>query len=260
MDLPPILFADESMLVLDKPPGLPVAPASARGGETSLIGLLKTRYDAEVKPVHRIDPEVGGPVVFARDKPALDFLSGQFQSKTAEAVWAALAVALPVSEVAHPTRAVRDEQGIPPDTFVLDWPILADASQPHLWRIGRRQDGRSATTVVRSAEHFGRFVLLECVAPPAPLHQVRLHLATAGLPLLNDTLYGAPGVELRLSALKRGYKGRAHERPLIRDLALHLIHLTVKHPVSRESMTFASDLPKDFQLALKNLRKFSGKR
>ncbi len=257
MDLPPILFSDETLLVLDKPPGLPVVAASERKGETSLSGLVQAHYDRDTKPVHRIEPEAGGPVVFSRSKQSLDFLSGQFQSKTAEVVWAAIVVVLPPAQASRPAKVVRDEQGRPPEEFTLDWPILAAEGLSGLWRIGRRQEGRAAVTSVRRLEQFGRFALLECTAPTAPLHQVRLHLSTAGLPLLNDTLYGAEGVELRLSDLKRGYKGRADERPLIRDLALHGVRLTLKHPVTREPLTVESPLPKDFEVALKNLRKFS---
>lgn len=257
MEPPPILFSDETMLVLDKPPGLPVA--SGGGGE-GLIGAVKERFGRDTKPAHRIDPEAGGPVVFARTKPALDFLSGQFQSKTAAALWSAIVIVQPTAEAARPTKVVRDEEGRPPAEFTLDWPVLADEARPGLWRIGRRQEGRAATTGVVCREQFGRFAWLECDAPTAPAHQVRLHLATAGLPVLNDGLYGPAGVELRLSDLKRGYKGRAEERPLIRALALHAVRLTLRHPVTREPLTVESALPNDFSVALKNLRKFAGAR
>lgn len=257
MEFSPILFDDESMLVLDKPPGLPVA--ASRGGEPCLNALVQARLGREVKVAHKIDPEVGGPVVYARSKPALDFLSGQFQSKTVEVVWSALAVVPPAAEASRPTKVLRDEQGLPPAECLLDWPILEDAGRPGLWRIGRRQEGRAASTAVRRLETFGRHVWLECVAPTAPLHQVRLHLSTAGLPVLNDALYGLAGAELRLSDLKRGYKGRADERPLIRGLALQAVRMTLRHPDTREALVVESPLPKEFEVALKNLRKFSAR-
>ena len=86
---------------------------------------------------------------------------------------------------------------------------------------------------------------------------MRVHLAASGLPVLNDPLYGTPEIELRLSALKRGYKGRDHEQPLIRRLALHAGVLTVKHPSTGEPITFTAPLPHEFAVALKNLRKYS---
>ncbi len=254
MEFPPILFDDATTLVFDKPAGLPVAPT--RAGEPSLNALVQERFGREVKPAHRLDPEVGGPVVYARTKPALDFLSGQFQSKTVEVVWQALVVVASAEEAARPDWVVRDPQGLPPAECVLDWPLMEDALKPGLWRIGRRQEARATATAVRRLELFGRFALLECVAPTAPLHQVRVHLQTAGLPVLNDAHYGLPGVELRLSSLKRGYKGRADERPLVRDLALHAVRLTFRHPDTREPMAVESAPPKEFAVALKNLAKF----
>jgi 23S rRNA-/tRNA-specific pseudouridylate synthase len=88
------------------------------------------------------------------------------------------------------------------------------------------------------------------------MHQIRLHLATTGAPVLNDPIYGNDA-RLLLSDLKRGYKGRDDERPLINRLALHAAGLTFKHPVSREPVTIAVPVPKDFGVALKYLQKFA---
>ncbi|MFH1496327.1 MAG: pseudouridine synthase [Verrucomicrobiota bacterium] len=257
MEPPPILFDDETTLVLDKPPGLPVA--ASRPGESCLNTLVRERFGREVRAVHKLDPEAGGPVVYARTKPALDFLSGQFQSKTAGVLWSALVTVTPVAGAARPDRLVRDEHGLPPEACVLDWPLMEDPLKPGLWRIGRRQEARATATGVRRLELFGRFALLECAAPVAPLHQVRVHLAAAGLPVLNDPDYGPSGLELRLSDLKRGYKGLADERPLIRGLALHLARLTLRHPGTREPLEVESSPPREFEVALKNLRKFAAR-
>ena len=64
-----------------------------------------------------------------------------------------------------------------------------------------------------------------------------------------------PGIELRLSDLKRGYKGRDDERPLIARLALHASELTVNHPITRLPVTITAPLPREFEVALKNLRR-----
>jgi 23S rRNA-/tRNA-specific pseudouridylate synthase len=86
-----------------------------------------------------------------------------------------------------------------------------------------------------------------------------VHLAAAGAPILNDRFYGAPEIELRLSDLKRRYKGRAEEKPLIARLALHASELTLKHPVTREPVTLRAPVPHEFEVALKYLRKFGGR-
>ena len=85
-----------------------------------------------------------------------------------------------------------------------------------------------------------------------------MHLAAAGAPVLNDPLYGDPGSPLLLSGLKRSYKGRDEEKPLIARLALHAGSLGFTHPVSRGPMEVSSPLPEEFEIALKYLRRFPG--
>jgi hypothetical protein len=75
--------------------------------------------------------------------------------------------------------------------------------------------------------------------------------------VLHDALYGDPRIELRLSQLKRGYKGQGDEKPLIARLALHASAFTVKHPDTREPFTIESPLPHELEIALKYLRKFA---
>jgi 23S rRNA-/tRNA-specific pseudouridylate synthase len=98
--------------------------------------------------------------------------------------------------------------------------------------------------------------LVECRPQTGRPHQIRLHLAQAGAPLLNDPVYG-DGTQLLLSGLKRGYKGREGEKPLIGRLALHATGLSFKHPLTREPFALQAPLAKDFEVALKYLRKFS---
>jgi 23S rRNA-/tRNA-specific pseudouridylate synthase len=102
------------------------------------------------------------------------------------------------------------------------------------------------------------FALLECRPLTGRTHQLRVHLAAAGAPILGDSFYGHPDLVLRLSDLKRGYKGREEERPLIGRLALHASELTIMHPRTREQVTLRSPLPREFEVALKYLRKFAG--
>ena len=85
-----------------------------------------------------------------------------------------------------------------------------------------------------------------------------MHLAAAAAPVLNDALYGDPGTPLLLSGLKRHYKGRDEEKPLITRLALHAGSLGFTHPLSREPMEIASPAPREFEIALKYLRRFPG--
>jgi 23S rRNA-/tRNA-specific pseudouridylate synthase len=109
-------------------------------------------------------------------------------------------------------------------------------------------------------ERFGRFALLECRPLTGRTHQIRVHLAATGAPVLNDPFYGAPEIKLLLSEIKRRYKGRDEEKPLIARLALHASELTLKHPVTKEPVTLRAPLPHEFEVALKYLRKFAAAR
>jgi 23S rRNA pseudouridine1911/1915/1917 synthase len=111
--------------------------------------------------------------------------------------------------------------------------------------------------VVRTLERFGRFAWVECSPLTGRTHQIRVHLAAIGAPVLNDPFYGDPEIKLLLSELKRRYKGRDEEKPLVGRLALHASELTLTHPVSREPVTMTAPTPHEFEVALKYLRKFA---
>src|SRR5271157_3016307 len=109
-----------------------------------------------------------------------------------------------------------------------------DAGEPGRMRAARRRGGRPSVTQFRVLESFGRFAWVECRPLTGRTHQIRLHLAASGAPVLNDALYGDPAAVLLLSGLKRGYKGREAERPLISRLALHASALGFLHPSRQE--------------------------
>ncbi|MFA5057102.1 MAG: pseudouridine synthase, partial [Opitutaceae bacterium] len=132
--------------------------------------------------------------------------------------------------------------------------LRADESRPDLMRVVKKQ-GQESVTRCRVLERFRGFAWLECRPLTGRTHQIRVHLAASGLPVLNDTFYG-DDTRLLLSSFKRGYKGRAEERPLISRLALHASELTVLHPETRAGVTLRAPLPNEFGVALKYLRRF----
>ncbi|MCX6944330.1 MAG: pseudouridine synthase [Verrucomicrobiota bacterium] len=253
---PPILYEDEVLLALDKPAGQPVAADRAAPGRTPLMAQVRARFGPEVANVHRLDTEASGVLLCAKTKPALDFLSGQFQSKTADKRYLALVTVLPAERALPVAAALRSLDGGLPETFTLDLPLVDDLRAPGQMRVGKGRGSRECTTEFRVQERFGRLVWLECRPLTGRLHQLRVHLAAAGAPVLNDALYGDPTIQLLLSDLKRGYKGRDEEKPLLRGLALQASELTLKHPVTREPITLRAPLPPEFVIALKYLRKF----
>jgi len=255
MTFPDILLEDETLMAFDKPSGMAVSPEGRKGAGATLMGLVRGRFGPATANVHRLDADASGVVLCARTKPALDFLSGQFQSKTVRKTHWALVALLARGAGGD---AVRDGAGALPAEFTVDLALGEDEHKPGRVRVFRKRGGRPSVTQFRVLESFGRFAWVECRPLTGRMHQVRVHLASAGAPVLNDALYGDPGSVLLLSELKRGYKGRDKERPLLSRLALHAGSLGFSHPLSREPVEVTAPIPEDLGIALKYLRKFAG--
>ena len=238
MGLPPIIYEDAALLAFDKPSGLLVAPDRWDRTRENLMALVHARRGTNVANVHRLDADTSGVLLCAKTKFALDFLSGQFQAKAAEKTYHALVVGTAV-----------------PDEFSVELALADDEHRPGLMRAARK-GGKSSATRFRVLERFRGFAWLECRPLTGRTHQIRVHLAVRGHPILNDSFYGND-TALLLSHLKRGYKGRATERPLLGRLALHASELTVTHPESRSRVTLCAPLPREFLVALKYLRRYA---
>jgi len=169
-------------------------------------------------------------------------------------------VVLPVDEAMKVVAPIRTVAGGLPETFTVDLALGEDERQPGRMRVFRKRGGKPSVTEFRVLEHFGRFAFVECRPLTGRTHQLRVHLAAAGAPILNDPFYGDPEIKLLLSDLKRRYKGRDEEKPLIARLALHASELTITHPDTREPLTLQAPLPREFEVALKYLRKFAAGR
>ncbi|MDD3179104.1 MAG: RluA family pseudouridine synthase [Opitutaceae bacterium] len=236
--MPPIIHEDETLVAFDKPSGLLVAPDRWNKAREHLVGLVHAKFGPHVANVHRIDADTSGVVLFAKTKAALDSLSGQFQGKTVAKLYHALVGGQPEA-----------------DQFTVDLVLKEDEARPGRMCVVKKH-GKASVTEFRVVGRFGRFSLLDCRPLTGRTHQIRVHLAASGLPILNDPFYG-DGSLLLLSDLKRGYKNRDQEQPLIRRLALHAGELTFTHPASGERMTVQAPLPNDFAVALKYLRRFA---
>ena len=260
MPLPPVLHEDEALLAFDKPSGLLVAPDRWDKTRENLMGLVHARLGYGVANVHRLDADTSGVLLCARGKAALDFLSGQFQAKTVEKTYHAIVVVLAPEQAMKVIAPVRDAAGGLPAEFTVDLALGEDERQRGRMRVFKGRGGKPSTTAFRVLESFGRFAFVECRPITGRTHQLRLHLAAAGAPVLNDRFYGAPEIQLLLSDLKRGYKGREGEKPLVARLGLHASRLVLTHPSTREKVVLSAPLPHEFEVALKYLRKFSRRR
>lgn len=258
MPLPPVIHEDDNVIAFDKPSGLLVAPDRWDKSRENLMDAVHERLGRHVANIHRLDAGTSGVLLCAKTKPALDSLTGQFQSKTVGKVYLALVVVLQPDRVMKVVEPVRAPDGGLPDEFAMELALGEDDARPGRMRVFRKRGGKASRTDFRVLERFGRHALLECRPLTGRTHQIRVHLAAAGAPVLNDPFYGDPDEVLLLSGLKRRYKGRDEERPLIGRLALHASELTFAHPVTTASVTVRAPLPRDFEVALKYLRKFAG--
>jgi 23S rRNA pseudouridine1911/1915/1917 synthase len=172
------LYEDEDVLVLSKPSGLPVLP----GGfflETTLLHLVRERYGAGCSPLHRLGRGTSGAILFTRNPRAARFLARAMFERRLLKVYLALASGTAM-----------------PDSFTVDAPI---GPVPHSLPAtvnAYRPDGRPSTSHVRVLRRFPErnASLVEVTILTGRPHQIRIHLAYAGYPLVGDPLYQAGGL------------------------------------------------------------------
>jgi 23S rRNA pseudouridine1911/1915/1917 synthase len=214
-----VVHADDAVIVVDKPAGLVVHPGAGHPGGTLVNGLLHRFPDLATvgdreRPgiVHRLDAGSSGLLVVARTDEATEALIAQFGARTAGRRYDAVVWGHP--EAPH---------------GIIDAPIGRDPADPV--RMAVVVDGRPARTEYELIERYREptvLARLRCRLETGRTHQIRVHLATIGHPLLGDATYGPGRPTFGL------------ERPF-----LHAAELSFDHPATGERLTFTSPLPPD---------------
>jgi len=226
-----VLFEDEHLIILDKPAGLVVHPAPGHPDGTLVNALLhhgQLRGGPDpLRPgiVHRLDKDTSGVMVVAKTAQAHERLVEMFQQHSLERAYLAIALGRPPGSIRY-------------DTFHGRHP----ANRKKFTSRGDR--GRRAVTDLESVEFLHGSALVRCRLETGRTHQIRVHLAEHGHPVLGDPLYGKSigDPELRRVSTELGRQ------------ALHAAVLAFDHPISGEPMRFETEPPEDFQRALRSLR------
>lgn len=234
-----VLFKDHDLLVINKPAGLLVLPDGYDPEATHLKDLLTPEF-GELWIVHRLDRQTSGVLLLARTPETHRALNIQFENRQVAKVYHAVVVGDPGW-----TR------------HTVELPLRADGDRRHRTVVDRQQ-GKTALTHVRVLERFGEYALIAAAPQTGRTHQIRVHLAALEHPIVADDLYG-DGQGLHLSQFKRNYNtsSRKAERPLLDRLGLHAFSIDFVHPKRKRNMAFRASYPKDFNAALRQLRKYS---
>lgn len=233
-----ILFEDEDLVVVDKPAGMVVHPGAGNPAGTLVNALLAHCKDlagigGELRPgiVHRLDKETSGCIAVAKNERALASLQAQFKRRDVGKVYLAIVHGVPAASGRfetlhgrHPTDRKRFSSKVQKGrTAITEWELVEASSE--------------GAALVRVRLHTGRS------------HQIRMHFAEAGHPLLADTLYGGKRREAKLapdSPVRRAAQAVGRQ-------ALHAFRLSFVHPVSGAPLAVQAAVPADFARALEAL-------
>lgn len=223
-----IVHEDAHLVVVDKAPGMVVHPAAGNFDGTLVNALLAhcrgqlSGIGGVARPgiVHRIDKDTSGLMVVAKTDQAHEGLARQFKDHSIRRLYRAIVHGVPAKE-----RGTVDT-----------WIGRSDADRLKM-AVQREGRGKHAVTHYRVAERLTGAALVECTLETGRTHQVRVHMAHLGHPLVGDPVYA---------------RGQARHRELLKELgfhrqALHAARLGFIHPVDGSDLDFQSPLPRDMQ-------------
>jgi tRNA pseudouridine32 synthase/23S rRNA pseudouridine746 synthase/23S rRNA pseudouridine955/2504/2580 synthase len=223
-----VLHRDDLMLALDKPAGMVTVPG--RGTATALSALAREIAPGAM-PVHRLDRETSGVVVFGIGPEAHRALNAAFEGRRVEKRY----LALVRGDLAAPVRCDL---------------ALSPARRGRM-RVAEGGDAQEATTAIEPVERFGAVTLCACLPLTGRTHQIRVHLAAIGHPLLVDAQYGAA------EPILRGELYPGCDDPAGVSLArtpLHASALRLPHPSGRGYVRVESPLAADLASSIELLR------
>ncbi|GIV40105.1 MAG: RNA pseudouridine synthase [Thermonema sp.] len=232
-----ILFEDEHYIVINKPPFL--SSLDERFGVDRKVSVLSLArdYHEGAQLCHRLDKETSGALVIAKHPEAYRHLAIQFEHREVKKEYHA------VAEGVHSF-----------ENHVVNLPIFPKP-QKGIVRIDWAQ-GKPAITVFNTLRNYRDYTLVQCFPVTGRLHQIRIHLASIGAPIVCDETYG--GQWLYLSQLKHRYnlKKDSEELPVIQRFALHAHKIAFRN-MDDSPVEIEAPYPKDFAVLVKHLERWN---
>jgi 23S rRNA pseudouridine1911/1915/1917 synthase len=223
-----IVFEDDHLLIVDKPAGMVVHPAAGNLDGTLVNALLHhcagrlSGIGGVARPgiVHRIDKDTSGLLVVAKTDRAHEGLAAQFARHDIHRLYLAIVGGVPN-----------------PPAGTVDAPLARSSANRQKMAIVEEGRGKRAVTHYRMLKPLRESALVECRLETGRTHQVRVHMASLGHPLVGDPVYGRTRPAHREALKSLGFHRQA----------LHAAELGFVHPVSKENLSFKSPLPSDIQ-------------
>jgi RluA family pseudouridine synthase len=218
--LPPVLFEDDHLIVFDKPAGLLIAPDRWDKSKPNLMTLVHQRLSPNWFNAHRLDKDTSGVLVCAKTRASLDALCAQFERNEIGKEYLALVYGVPAP------RSGRIRKSLAPDP-----------KRPGKMVV--RRGGKPAETEYEVLESLRASARVRLVPRTGRTHQLRVHLAAIGCPILGDPFYGRS----------------AQAGPPANRLALHAERLTLRHPATGDVLILVAPWPIELERVADLLRR-----
>lgn len=236
-----IIWEDDNYLVLNKKAGVLSIPDRYHDDKVNLFSLL-VHYRGVIYPLHRLDKDTSGLMIYAKNEEAHKRMSELFEDRKIYKEYSAIL-----------TRTPFKENGI------IETNLAASLHKKDQMVVSKK--GKFAITEYEVIESFQDFSLCKIVIRTGRQHQIRVHMAHLGHPLAIDKKYGVKTEIFAqdLKSKKFNPNRRGESKPLMSRHSLHAFKIGFAHPFTNEKMMFEAPYPKDFKALLNQLRKWNNK-